>query len=183
MGNTLNNFMFIILGFILTGCSNNPFVTFFATNNAEKLETFRDEHPECFLSNKHSIKVYKTDYDKQEQAGDELFSNGYVYIGSSGFSGKLESISKVREAAKKLGAIAVIYSSQFKDIEQDVGFINIPQTTYSHSIGTTYGYGTNIGRYSATTNLSTVTTKNNIQAIPYQYETYYQVAHFFVNCD
>ena len=167
-------FVFISLC-VFSGCgSNNAFVEFFGTPSEEALDNFREKHPECFLDDKEEPSYWTFKYGGDRFKEQELNFYGYEYIGSARFWGVIEGKPNLIEAAKKVGARAVIYADRYKGTKQGVYSYTTSDTTYSNVSGTIYG----VGNYSG--QIATTTYKTHL--VPYNYDVYDQVAHFFIKC-
>lgn len=107
-----------------------------------------------------------------------MFENGYLPIGSVSFNGPIESQDNIIEQAKKVGADAVVASSEFTNsVTSSIPITtSTPVTTYHSGSATAYGSGGSAyGTYSGTSTTYVPSTTY----IPVTVNRYDQSAIFF----
>jgi serine protease Do len=104
-----------------------------------------------------------------------LRSKMYIPVGYSSFNGQYEDESKVKDQAKKVGAIIVLVKSQYTNTQTTTSPLFIPNSSTTYQSGSVYGGGVS-GGYSGTS----TTTGTTVVPITTQQRRYDQTAVFFV---
>ncbi len=197
----MRNILYIfVIACVISGCSNSYIELYEQEISDSDSESLKKSHPDYFLPyNEFSISIYEVDLDaagaevneagaEPEAAGAqvlaaaniaiaELESRGCIYLGFSKFYGRMEATSEIVKAAKEIGATAALYATKYRGKQTGI----MPVTNYSRTRGNISGsvsgtdYSRNYtGNYSETTSYTSY--------VPYEYDTYYQFAAFFINC-
>lgn len=155
------------------GCASTGYSKFYNENTPvmSKLATNKEWFVE--LADGEEPKIISTD----DLAKDikSMVSKRYIQIGSSNFNGKLEGVEAVQNQAKKVRAVAAIYTSKYTDTQTNSGTLLLPQTNYySGNVNAYNGYNSGYATYNGTS--------TSTMAVPYSntQRRFDQTAVFFI---
>ncbi len=148
----------LLLAMLVAGCAN-PYAKFYQGALDARVSPF-------YVPSSEELKIFGTDnFNRDTKA---LVRKGYLQVGESSFSAGSDSVTEtqLREHAIKIGAHAVLVSSQFTHSISGVMPLILPNTTTSYSTGsaTTYGSAGAVTAYGSGT---TTTYGTRTAYIPY----------------
>ena len=162
---------------LLNGCATNPFAQFYQSYTNGMPATVQQR----FLPSEPQPQIFTAAPQNHKDECRQLEERYFVCIGFSGFVGGAPTQSQLKDHAKKVGADAVIYTSEYSHTEQGVRpfFSYQPGQTYTTTHygtananvygGGSYAYGS--GTYSGTSTTATPGTLHT-DYIPYQQQVY-----------
>ena len=128
-----------ILSLMFTGCATSGHTKFYQEYPQTQNMLQNDQDRLVFLKDKEEPQVFTTDNMKRDVK--KLMAKKYVLIGASSFNGELEDKDDVISQAKRLGAVAVLYSWKYVNTQTNSGVITMPQTNYFSGTVNSYGSG------------------------------------------
>jgi hypothetical protein len=168
----------------MTGCATDPFAKYY--------QSYTNQMPAALhrrlLPPSGTPQIITTSAQRHKEEARRLEERGFVILGSSSFWGFNPTQEQLARQAKKVGADAAIWASEYSHTEQGVRplFTYQPGQTYTTTQsgiatasiygtgGYAYGSGTYSG-YSTTTTPGTI----NTQFVPYQQRIYNHDASFW----
>ncbi len=114
----------------------------------------------------------------QDEVIENMFTNGYAFIGQSYFNAASQDTSGALTQAKKIGAEYVVVGSQFTHTNQGAVPITSQRYVTTNTTGTASAYGTGgyaVGNYQQTSTTAVPVTT----MIPYSIDRYDQSALYF----
>ncbi|MDD2265773.1 PDZ domain-containing protein [Sulfuricurvum sp.] len=158
---------------IFTGCVASPYSKFYQENHPVTQQFSNPNNGFIFLAEgEEPNMIASTDITKDIKT---MARKRFYPIGSSEFNGEMGSIEAIKDQAKKVKAVAVLYTSKYTNTQTNSGTLLLPQTNYySGNVNAYNGYGSSYATY----NGSSTTT----MAVPYSntQRRYDQSAIFYI---
>jgi hypothetical protein len=152
--------LLLLLSVVLVGCQGNPYTNFYTEQVDPKTQ------PSVIPTTTPLVIYTSQDLNKDN---DVMVRKGYGRIGYSSFNGAINNVTEdqLRDQAEKLGAAAVLVSSNYTHTIQGAMPLTLPSTTTSYTTGnaTIYGSGGSANVYGNST-MTTYGTETTM--IPYQ---------------